>query len=142
MKLTIPEALNRAIDAQKHGRVTEAEEIYMNILIKFPSHPDANHNLGILLLNRGEKLKGVSYLKKSLVANPDIKQFWLSYLNALVDQGRMIEAKKVFEQAEEKRITVDPFLKVRRALGFSEQGAQPLSKRGFDEGWTKRKIVQ
>ena len=53
----------------------------------------------------------------------------------------MIEAKKVFEQAEEKRITVDPFLKVRRALGFSEQVAQPSSKGAFNEAELSTKEV-
>ena len=57
MEVTVSEALNIGIDAQKSGRILEAKKIYLDILLNFPSHPDALHNLGILVLNKGDKRK-------------------------------------------------------------------------------------
>ena len=132
MKATISEALNKGIDAQKQGRIAEAEQIYLAILTKFPSHPDASHNLGVLVSTKGDEQKALIYFKRSIAANPNVKQFWLSYLNALITLGRIIEAKQVFKLAENKGITSDPFLKIRAALGLTDQKAQIFSKTAFN----------
>ena len=132
MKATISEALNKGIDAQKQGRISEAEQIYLAILTKFPSHPDASHNLGVLVSSKGDEQKALIYFKRSIAVNPNVKQFWLSYLNALITLGRIIEAKQVFKLAENKGITNDPFLKIRAALGLTDQKAQIFSKTAFN----------
>ena len=141
MKVTISEALNKGIDAQKQGRTAEAEQIYLDILTKFPSHPDAAHNLGVLVSGKGNEQKALTYFKQSIAANPNVKQFWLSYLNTLIKLGRIIEAKQVFELAENKGITNDPFLKIRSALGLTNHKTQTLSKVGFDGGELSTKEV-
>ena len=48
MKLTSDEALQRGIIAQKEGKARDAERLYRAILKSQPTHPDANHNLGVL----------------------------------------------------------------------------------------------
>ena len=78
MKATISEALNKGIDAQKQGRIAEAEQIYLAILTKFPSHPDASHNLGVLVSSKGDGQKALIYFKRSIAVSPNVKQFWLS----------------------------------------------------------------
>ena len=57
MKLTIEQALQRGIAAHKEGKLREAERFYQTILQSHPSHPNANHNLGVLAvsLNKAEK---------------------------------------------------------------------------------------
>ena len=85
MKVAVSEALNVGIDAQKNGRTLEAERIYLDILLNFPSHPDALHNLGVLILGKWDGEKAQDYFNRSVAANPNVKQFWLSYLNSLVE---------------------------------------------------------
>ena len=97
MKVAVSEALNIAIDAQKNGRISDAERIYLDILLNFPSHPDALHNLGILVLSKGDEQKARNYFNRSIAANPKVKQFWLSYLNLLIDSGNLEKAKQVFK---------------------------------------------
>ena len=82
MEVTVSEALNIGIDAQKNGRILEAKRIYLDILLNFPSHPDALHNLGVLVFDKGDKKKAHNYFKRSVAANPKVRQFWLSYLNS------------------------------------------------------------
>ena len=133
MKVAVSEALNIAIDAQKNGRISDAERIYLDILLNFPSHPDALHNLGVLVLSKGDKQKARNYFNRSIAANPKVTQFWLSYLNLLIDSGNLEKAKQVFKQAEYIGITNDPFVNIRRALGLSENKMQPTSITTLDD---------
>ena len=48
MKLTINQALQRGIPAHKEGKLQDAERLYRAILRSQSTHPDANHNLGVL----------------------------------------------------------------------------------------------
>ena len=127
MKVAVSEALNIAIDAQKNGRNSDAERIYLDILLNFPSHPDALHNLGALVLSKGDEQKALNYFNRSITANPKVKQFWLSYLNLLIDLGNLEKAKQVFKQAEYIGIANDPFVNIRKALGLSGNEMQPTS---------------
>lgn len=129
MKATTTEALNKGILAQKKGLLFEAAQIYSAILIKFPSQPDALHNLGVLFLSKGNEQQARTYLKRSIAANPNVKQFWLSYLNTLVKLGNLEEAKQVFKQAEDIGITNDPFSKIRITLGLSRNEYQAASRK-------------
>ena len=48
MKLTLIQLLQQGVKAHKIGNLKKAENFYMEILEIEPTHPDANHNLGIL----------------------------------------------------------------------------------------------
>lgn len=47
--LEIEQALHQAITQHPAGQLQVAEELYLAILQLNPDHPDANHNLGVLL---------------------------------------------------------------------------------------------
>jgi thioredoxin-like negative regulator of GroEL len=51
MELTIEQALQQGTAAHKEGKLEDAERLYRAILQLQPSHPDANHNLGILAVS-------------------------------------------------------------------------------------------
>ena len=51
MKLTIEQVLQQGVTAHKKGKLQEAERFYQAILQSQPSHPDANHNLGVLAVS-------------------------------------------------------------------------------------------
>lgn len=54
MQLTIDQALQKAIEAHRIGKLREAEHLYRAILRVQPKHPDANHNLGLLAVSLGK----------------------------------------------------------------------------------------
>jgi thioredoxin-like negative regulator of GroEL len=64
-----------------------------------PLHPDANHNLGILAVSVNKTDAALPLFKTALEANPEIEQFWLSYIDALIKEQQFENAKQVFEQA-------------------------------------------
>ena len=50
MELTLDQALQKGIEAHKAGQVQEADRYYTAILKAQPKHPDANHNMGVLIV--------------------------------------------------------------------------------------------
>ena len=70
MELTINEALNQAIIAQKAGHFQKAESYYMAILRQQPDHPDVNHNMGVLAYNIGRVDKAMTFFEKAINSNP------------------------------------------------------------------------
>ena len=63
MELTIDQALQQGVAAHKEGKLEDAERLYRVILQAQPSHPDANHNLGVLAVSVGKPLDAVPLFK-------------------------------------------------------------------------------
>ena len=61
-----------------------------------------SHNLGVLAMTEGKVEEALSFFKTALEANPEVEQFWASYIDALVKQERFDTARQVLAQAENK----------------------------------------
>ena len=70
MELTIEQALQQGVEADKEGKVQEAERLYRAILQAQPQHPDANHNLGVLAVSVNKTEEALPLLKTALESNP------------------------------------------------------------------------
>jgi thioredoxin-like negative regulator of GroEL len=103
MELTIEQALQQGVEAHKEGRLQDAERLYRAILRSQPTHPDANHNLGMLAISVNKARAALPLFKLALDANPKIDQFWLSYIHALVKEQQFENAKQVIKQAKKAR---------------------------------------
>lgn len=102
MELTIKQALQQAVAAHKGGSLQEAERIYRAILKSQPKHPDANHNLGVLAVSVNQTESALPFLKAALDINPNVEQFWLSYIDALVKARRLKDAKQAVKKAKKR----------------------------------------
>ena len=51
MELTIEQALQQGLTAHQEGKLQDAERFYRAILRSQPTHPDANHNLGVIAVS-------------------------------------------------------------------------------------------
>ena len=100
MELTIEQALQRALQAHKVGRLQDAEALYRAILQAQPKHPDANHNLGVLAVSLNKSELALPLFKTALEANPSQGQFWLSYVDALIKTNQLEIAKSVLGQGK------------------------------------------
>ena len=105
MNLTIAEALQQGIAAHKEGKLEEADRFYTAILKKHPMHADANHNMGILAVGVGKVEQSLSFFRAAVDTNPNIEQFWLSYVDALLKIDRIDDAKKLLEKASASGIS-------------------------------------
>jgi tetratricopeptide (TPR) repeat protein len=120
MELTLDQALQKGIEAHKAGKVQEADTYYTAILKASPKHPDANHNMGVLVVGVGKVEAALSFFKTALEAKPGVRQYWLSYIDALIKLDRMADAKAVFDQAKSKGAKGDGFDQVESRLGSSD----------------------
>ncbi len=119
MELTLDQALQKGIEAHKSGKVEEADKYYTAILKIQPNHPDANHNMGVLAVGVGKVEQALPFFKTALEVNTNIAQYWLSYIDALIQLGRIADAKAVFEQAKSNGAKGDVFDQLEKKLGSS-----------------------
>ena len=103
-KLTINRVLQQAVDAHKTGQLQKAHHLYAAILKVQPKHPDANHNMGLLIVGDGKVEIALPFFKAALEANPGNAQFWYSHIVALIKLERLIDAKVLLDQTKSKGI--------------------------------------
>ena len=102
MELTIEQALYHGVTAHNAGNPQEAERFYKAILQSQPKHPDASHNLGLIAISANQIEAALTLFKTALGVNPNIEQFWLSYIDALVKAKRLKDAKQAITKAKKK----------------------------------------
>jgi tetratricopeptide (TPR) repeat protein len=94
-------ALQRAVIQHQAGRMAEAEQSYRDVLQTEPYCPDANHNLGILMVQQGKAELSLPHLRAALEGNPEKGQYWLSYAENLLATGEALGALAVLQQAKQ-----------------------------------------
>jgi predicted O-linked N-acetylglucosamine transferase (SPINDLY family) len=115
--MTLWEAARALDDARRLMRdrqPAEAEERCREILRAQPSHPDALHLLGLLLLGRGRGDLAVGLLRRAVTASPNVAGIHRDLGHALRSQGMVDEALASYERAY--ALDPDPGLRVTMAL--------------------------
>ena len=87
--------------AHKEGNFKEAQSLYRSILQHNPLHPDVNHNLGLLEIYFKKVDMALSLFKTAIEQNPNIEQFWLSYIDALITAKQFETATQVIKRCED-----------------------------------------
>jgi len=100
--LTQDQSLQQAVTHHKAGQLQDAERLYRAMLQAQPNHPDANHNLGVLWVQLKQPAAGLPHFKAALEANPNQGQYWLSYIDALIQTGQTDIARQVLEQGRQR----------------------------------------
>ena len=99
--LTVEQSLQQATIHHKVGQLQKAEDIYRAILQSHPNHPEANHNMGALVVQMKQPAAGLSYFIAALNADPARRQYWLSYIDALLLAGQVEDARQVLALARQ-----------------------------------------
>lgn len=97
--MTVAEALRRGIALQEAGRLRDAERFYLAILKLQPTHPAANHNMGLLAVQAGRPDVGLPFFKTALAVRPDAEKYWLSYLFAVQEANGSEAAGQALAEA-------------------------------------------
>jgi predicted O-linked N-acetylglucosamine transferase (SPINDLY family) len=105
----------RAMRLQLAGDTRTAEQLYRGILELAPEHAAANHCLGMLMVQRREPARAVAHLLAAIQAAPDIADYWLGLLEALLQAGELDQA--------------DDTLTLARAHGLSGAAVEEFSAR-------------
>jgi tetratricopeptide (TPR) repeat protein len=120
IQLEIERALQLATAQHQAGGLQLAEELYLTILQLNPSHPDANHNLGVLAVQKNQPAAGLSYFLAALDADPARAQYWISYINALFQADQREKAQQVLALARQQGLKGDEV----EALALQLEGTQ------------------
>tara|TARA_Y100000589_G_scaffold141164_1_gene134780 strand:+ start:3815 stop:5785 length:1971 start_codon:yes stop_codon:yes gene_type:complete len=97
-------SIDEAVAAHRSGELIEAERAYRAIIQIQPSHPAANHNLGIIATTTHNLNEALKLFKVALENAPHEEQFWLSYINCLIQKRNFKLAKKAVKKAEKKGV--------------------------------------
>ena len=92
-KFNINQLLQEAVILQQEGKFDKAGYLYREILKTQPKHPDANHNLGVIINNKKNSTEALKLFKIAVEKNPYSEQFWISYTNLLIKENKLEEAK-------------------------------------------------
>ena len=105
MESNINHLLKTAIEEHQKGKLDEAEMLYREVLSTEPKQSNANHNLGLILTSKDKIEEALILLKVATEVNPNIEQYWITYIHALIKQNRLEEAeticKKIIPQQPE-----------------------------------------
>lgn len=93
--MSVEQVIQQAVTHHRAGQFHDAEKLYLAILEVDPQHPDANHNLGILEVHGKRLAASLSHFAAALAANPASEQYWLSYIDALIQAGLTDDARQV-----------------------------------------------
>lgn len=97
--MTQTAAFQKALQAHQSGQFAEAERGYLEVLKSDTQHADANHNLAVLLYQRGEIRKALEQVDHALKFNPNSAPCYNTRGVILKTLKRLPEAKECFNKA-------------------------------------------
>ena len=100
--MTINQALLKAVEAYKSGDVAAAKRLFSKIIQIEPNQPDANSNMGAILVASGDLEEALPYFQTALEADFSVAQYWFNYIEALFKLGRFTEASELMATARNK----------------------------------------
>lgn len=87
--------LAKAASLYQTGHTQAAEQIYRDILLEYPDQAHANYSLGIMALAEHRADASLPFFKSALEADPQVEQYWLSYIDALIQAVHYEDAQLV-----------------------------------------------
>lgn len=133
--------LRQAAEHHQAGRLDEAEQLYQALLRSQPAQADANHNMGVLMVQRGQPSLALPFFKSALTASPERAHHWLGYIETLAQAGQPEAACRILELGRKNGLqgsAVDA-LALRLSADPAKEGAADLPRRthGADESGVK-----
>lgn len=87
LQQAIEDVFEIAMAHQNAGRLVEAGNLYQEILGINANHAAANHNLGVIEAGLKSAQVALPYLEIAVQEKPDNEQYWVTYIDALMQSG-------------------------------------------------------
>ena len=113
----------KALDAHHANDPTLAQILYEEVVTNEPHHSEANHNLGTVFFDKNEYDKALKFFKIALNINPNVSQYWASYIDGLIQLDRIVEATALINAAKEAGLYCDRIALIDQRL--QRKGKEP-----------------
>jgi predicted O-linked N-acetylglucosamine transferase (SPINDLY family) len=98
-------AMRNARASDQAGQYQEAERLYRIVLACYPQYPDALHKLAVVLIRLHQPDAAVPLLENALGINPNQPQYWMNYVDALLQSGQTTAAWAALEMGQQRGMT-------------------------------------
>ncbi len=95
----LAQQLNAAAAFHQSGKLDDAEKLYRAVLKQAPKQPDALHLLGVLMDQRGDRAKGMAFVRQALAVKDAFPDAHFNLARMLVANGEVDAAKRHYENA-------------------------------------------
>jgi predicted O-linked N-acetylglucosamine transferase (SPINDLY family) len=96
---TIPELLAAAFQQHQAGRLSQAEQLYQEILRADPHHADTLHLLGLVAHQTGRHERAIDLIGRALASNPRVAGYHCNLGIVYQAVNKLAEATQSFRQA-------------------------------------------
>ena len=103
----ITSIFDNGLQAHNAGDLSTAEQLYQETLAIKPEHPEANHNIGVVLVAKNKLDKALQFFKFALDNSPSVSLFWVSYIDTLIKLERIGESKTLIKAVKKAGISCD-----------------------------------
>jgi tetratricopeptide (TPR) repeat protein len=138
---TVEMLLKKGTEFHQLGHSEVASQIYTAILTGQPQHPDANYNMGLLAIGSGKIQAGLTFLETALEANADNAMYWISYIDVLLEIGRIDDAQAVFDQAKLNGAKGEGFDKLEQKLKHCRGKVLEVNSTGLEKKQPKQSNI-
>ncbi|PLZ01906.1 hypothetical protein CY652_12770 [Burkholderia sp. WAC0059] len=94
-------AMRDALALDAAGRYADAGRQYQIVLAQYPQHPEANHRFGVVAIRLGQPRAALPHLETAIGVNPHNGQFWVNYIDALLQSGQLKAAWIALEMGQQ-----------------------------------------
>jgi tetratricopeptide (TPR) repeat protein len=116
--------LEQGVSLHQEGKLEEAEQAYLDILVDEPENGEALKLLGVIACQKNNTEEGISYLEAAIEADPEISEYHLVLGRALFEAGKYNEGINSVTKSGE----IDPGrADVYATLGYFNQHIQNFS---------------
>ncbi|HMO14401.1 MAG TPA: tetratricopeptide repeat protein [Pirellulaceae bacterium] len=97
----IQSLLNRSITHHRAGRLSEAAQLYQQVLELEPNHPEALHLLGVVAHQSGQFSTAIDLINAAIALKPGVAEYYLNLGVANQESGNLSNAIVCYERALE-----------------------------------------
>ena len=98
-----------------------------------PQHPEANHNIGVVLVAKNELGKALEFFKFALDNSPNVSLFWASYIDVLIKLERIGESKTLVKAVKQAGISCDKIEALSQRLDVEHQDPGPKESQDLNK---------
>jgi predicted O-linked N-acetylglucosamine transferase (SPINDLY family) len=98
-------AMRNARVLDQAGQYQEAERLYRIVVDFYPQYPDGLHKLAVVLIRLHQPDTAVPLLEHAIGINPHQPQYWMNYIDALLQSGQTQAAWAALEMGQQRGMT-------------------------------------